>query len=250
MPLVIPQRGIIRPPRGPFAYPGVKPGFDPSHPLAGGMRAGLGISAVARGGTFLNLLNSVPGAVIGTLTPKITQGLGPNILRGAGVFDRATFAGNSTVAQNAMTHAFIFSMPANVGTAFVLDAATGGTGNGSGQVYVTSANLVQVYAGGGAYGATGVTLTAGVPYFLIVAHSSVSSYQILMRLDTGQIVTSFPTSSVSGVTGDGTYCIGSDQYSRPDSLNLAAAMFNFSYIPFSTAMYATAAPWDFWYPRK
>lgn len=252
-PILFRRRGL--------AFPGgLRPGFDPNHPASAGISPGHGLSAVAQGNTFINILNATK-ATITTGTPAaVIDGLiGPTCYVGAGgATDHVTFSGNAAATDNNVTFAAIWRQvgtPAN--DAFYLTSSNvGNTGWGMNFSHASGSNdLTITDFATGAWDDCGFVITPGHAYFgAISASTSGSGYAtwFLIDLNTGIAgVLTYPFAdtaagwAASGAS-DGVYSIGFNNFAP--LAKIAAVMWAPTCLSYWQIWQWAQDPWSFWYP--
>lgn len=249
MPMILKRNGLLRSPRGPFAFPGTSARFDPSHIAANSVL----FSGVSLGGTFINVLRGRgPTTTNGTPAPVIVSPIGSG-MRYSASGDYHLFSGNPTGIESICTIAGIFMVTGTItaGSHFLFES-----GSGSRAVGLYWNNLGRVFFN--RYGLTDTsssainTVTAGVPYFVCASSDGATQTNFLLqRLDTGAVSSEQVATASAPGSGNGTYIIG-------NSANLAAETpaGPIAAVMFSRALTSVAAmqqwardPWAFWYPR-
>ena len=246
MPLIVPQRGILR---NPLAYPaGIAPGFDPTHVAAKGISAGRGFSGVSLGGNFISLLNDARGTIVGSPTAVIDGTIGPatNCVASAWV----QFAGQSTAVDASATIGVIYT-PTSVGsTQFLFES--GGTNN-TGWGIFQNPQIVLIAGSVNTQDVIDTTAqVAGVPYFVGVSMSGNSTLNaVIVNLQTWVIRSKSAALAFTSVAGNGTYEVGGNTAFATASLaKISAVMYAPSFMSMSQLLAWASDPWSFWYPRK
>jgi hypothetical protein len=229
--------------RNPLTYPaGVRPGFNSRHiALASGGQCYL--SAVPIGNTFIQLLNGRKGTIAGVPTAAIDGIIGPAVLYTVSTMN-CQITGNPTTTPVNFTIAMIFRPSSVTGSSPL--CATSGTSAGytvrlSGAQPIVSDNV------SGALSSSG-SLTANVPYFLIISAAGATGLFVWTNLSTGQITSNTATSSLAAAASNGSYYIGYDFGNTPHS-TIAAVAFMPGYLGLVRALTWARAPWSFWYPQ-
>lgn len=237
-------------PYNPLVYPGgrARPGFDPSHPAAQGISNGHGISAVASGNTFINLLSGRHGNTGGGgANAGINGYIGPSVVNTAGSF--VQFTGNSTVLDNAGTLAGIF-FPTSLGGggspyAFMASStATSGI-----ELAVLSTGAIRLYAGSGSVTSTMTPITVNTPWFILASMNAGTLFTFAAtNLATGQIFVESHSGATTPTAPNGSYdfCGGG---SGTDNLTgqQSAGMYGPAFLSVPQAAQWCADPWSFWY---
>lgn len=244
MPILV-NRGIARPPRGPFSYPGIEPRFDPSHIAAGITR----FSAVAFNGTNLvNLLNGAQGTIGGSPT-SVEDGTLGHCFRGNAGTVFVNFTGQSTANDSDVTFGWMWR-PAASNANMPVFASDGAATNGAWVGGSNPGRLIIVANSGGAFkqSSGGVTYVTGSPYFCAVSMNSSVTNFVLTNLETG--VTKTSTTTGTALTApNGTYRIGLNNTFHLNNTSVAAVMFAGQYSSMNKLLQWAADPWAFWYPR-
>ncbi len=231
----------------PLAFPaGFPPGFNQHHIGAGGISASSrrGFSGISKpGGGFVSLLTGIPGVIGGTPTSGISF-IGPYSSYSASG-DFTSFAGQSTGAAANTTYAAIFSTIANLGAyQTIISNTNSGTDNVFG---VIDTSQFGVYVSGDV--TSGITPTAGVPYFFIASILGGTNVNFLiLNLLTGVIQTVSAATANTPSTSSGTYQVGNDGTTLVANSHIAAAMYAPRYMTMASMLKWAEAPWSFWYP--
>jgi hypothetical protein len=231
-----------------LAYPGGNPGFDPSHMAAGGTR----FSAIATGNGFINLMKGAAGVITNAPAAVIDGRIGPSV-KFANSTDAVTFANQSVAIDASCTFGCIFIPNASIGNATLISTSS----NASGGFRLSLNSLVPIVTVNGNSGPimTGTSLVIGVPYFCGFSYSpNVASNAtfVLMRLDTGAILTSSPAyGALSSQASSGTYSVGTRVSGNlvSDS-TIAAIMYSSALMSKAQLLQWAQDPWSFWYPQK
>lgn len=230
--------------RGPFALPNAKFGFDPSHIAALGTR----FSGVARGGSIVSY-RGLLGTIAGTPSHVIDRAIGAATKFASGT-DAVTFSGLSAANDTTFTSACIFVANSSVANGTLLSTSS----NGSGGYRFGPHSLTPVVAYNGATAASsGVTLVAGVPYFVVVSYDAASGVAnfTVTRLDNGKTVTATASSITGTLANSGTISIGTRVSSNlVSNSSIAAIMWSFRLLSLQQQAKWAADPWSYWYPRK
>lgn len=236
--------------RNKFVYPaGITPRFNPSHIAAAGMTQGLGFSGVATAtGGFINLLNGVPGTVIGAVSANTQGVMGPAAYASAGGFTWGSYTTNiNSTPGNTM--AVILTNKVDNGLAGTLLATNGGSG-----IFNFGVNNLQPWMFQGSAGQdTGYTTLLNVPYFLAVSSNSSTTNFIVARLDTGQVVSQL-TIAAPGTITNAAFTNYNILNASPSGVafnmngSMAAAMHAPSYLTPQQLFQWAQDPWAFWYP--
>lgn len=234
----------------PFAFPGGNPGFDPSHP-ASWSGSQLGFSGVALGGGFVNLKSGKPFTKTGTPTSGLDGRIGPYV-QGTGSTNLNLLAAAYTQASPWLgTLAAIAVWQASTG-AVVLVGAGNSNGAGGISLEVTSGGVVQFLVNGVGSATLGITLTAGVPYFVAASYiSPTQRVAVVVNLLTGQTQTSFAASiATQTAVGNLQIRIGDGGAATGCNSQVAAAMYSYQYMPLAALLQWAQDPWSFWYPNN
>lgn len=238
------RRGLMRPARGPFAFPGTNPGFDPTHIASDRAR----FSGVAVPGNFLNLLSGVPGTLTNVPTTSVDSNIGTCFKTSAGN-QNTDFSGQSTNNDTSVTVGFM--MRPRVSNAnqpvFASDSANA---NGFFVAMDQSPKLLIQAINAATFKESSFTYTAGVPYFCIISMNGTATTNFLaVRLDTGQVFFS-TTTGLSLTAPNGTYRIGRNNTFHLNGSSLAAVMFAARFMSASEMSLWASNPWSFWYPKQ
>jgi hypothetical protein len=95
-----------------------------------------------------------------------------------------------------------------------------------------------------------ITLAANIPYFIIASQNGSTAVDFLvLRLDTGVILTSSTAGGVPG-TVNGTFVVGnSSAIGQPLNGAMASVMFASGYAPLPSLQNIAVNPWGLWYPQ-
>lgn len=253
-------RAILPIRSNPLAYPGRAPRFDPSHFAAKGCRW----SVVSTGASAVNLCKPSPHptAQVSAPTSVIDGSLG-RASKFTGVLNNGlTFTGGSNAGTDlVLTYACIYR-PSNLSSNFTIVANSTTVNSGSligynptfpglGLAFLNSFPVV-----------AGITLVAGVPYFIICSGSGVSggtwnTNWLVLRFDTGQIITAVASGTGQAmVASNGNMVFGgapSPDGAQDATGNLAAAMYSGGpggfVMSIPQMLQWAQEPWAFWYPR-
>lgn len=228
----------------PLSYPGRLPGLNLYHPASSGFR----FSAIPTGNDFISISPlAIPTLTATVPTYSIDGALGP-----VGVYTSSTnsnavsFGGTSTTADTAGTLAAIFRLADTLSTYAPLN--TSNTSNGWA---INLATTVQVVLPGTVVVDFGLTLTAGVPYFVAVSSISGSQVAVLINLNTGKVVTGTGASAFTAGAQNGAVAVGGWSHNAQTfSGNLAAVMWSAVFLPLPQLLQWAYDPWSFWYPNN
>jgi hypothetical protein len=231
-------------------FPGGNPSFDPSHLAA---RAASGgdhfiLSAVASGSgiNFLlapTVVTPLSPTILGSPTGIIDPTIGPAVKFGAG----SSYSWGYSQAFSALTEttAVIFVpnvLNANHKYLMQFGATTVGT-------YDSGANQLSIFNALGIAGFfSGLPVVAGVPYFAIWSTGPTATNVLLLRLNTGSIVTAVGAGLTLGSQQGTTTNIGSDQYGDDCLCSIAAVACVPAFLGLAQMRQWAADPWSFWYP--
>lgn len=246
MSLILAQRRLIRPPGGPFAFPGTKPGFDPSHIAA----ANVQLSAVALGSGFVGLLRgSLAASGGGSPTAKILSGLGPAV-NFTGATDGLKFTGQSTASVSACTLACIVQF-ANYNSG-QYQVVIGNTTSGLLALGSDANHFVTLYAGGPT--ASTFVPSLNVPYFIACSaqNPSGSSMSFVVRNLANGVLFLQKTNFLTGINASaGTANIGNNNFiAQAANGAVAAVMHSSRFMSAEALLQWSDDPWSFWYPRQ
>lgn len=244
--------------RNPLAYPaGFAPGFDPSHLASPGCQW----SVVSTGTSAINIVRPKPPSAQVSAPARIND----SIIGLASKFTGTTgnglaFTGGANAAADlVLTYACIFRPSSlSTNTSIVGNSTT----VSSGSLLSFSKDFGNSFVVGFLNGSpvfANITPVVNVPYFIIVSASGVSngswsSNWLVLRLDTGKLVTATSTQPDVGtiIASDGNMVFGganNPQGNNDATGNLSAAMYSSSFVMSLTQMRQWAAdPWLFWYP--
>jgi len=234
--------------RNPLSYPaGARPRFDQSHPVAGGVR----FSAVIQGGGALNVLTGQhAGFSVAPAATVIAAGLA-GICSGTGGStpnNSMQFANQYTGADTSATAAVIAQFP-NLGTT-MYPFRSGVTGGISFSISTVGVFLCSDVVSNNK--SSGITLLAGVPYFLACSFNPAATVFVVKRMDTGQTYFSSPgTPFLAPGAPDGNLQIGSKGSSEAGvDRYILSAMFSGQFNSLPVLLQWAADPWAFWFPRR
>lgn len=234
--------------RNPLAYPvGVAPGFDASHPAAGGIGPEHGFSGTAMAGGFVSLLSGAVATKGGAPVPGLNATIGPDV-----VFSNAahqyTLAGQSTASDAAYTCGGIFYVTTFSNNNYLF--VNSSTNAGCTLRFTSTGQVVLIFVGQGNGVTSTFTLSASTPYFVAGSRGATTGDIIAVNLITGQVSTfsaTVTTTSPSAVNG--TYTIGNNAGSQINFAGgIAAVMYAPQRISLATMLQWAADPWAFWYP--
>jgi hypothetical protein len=96
----------------------------------------------------------------------------------------------------------------------------------------------------------GITLSVGVPYFVVCSFNGSKGSFVTVNVLTGQIyTTTTSTARTIGTTTAGAYQIGAIASSGDSPLSyIHAAMYSAGYLSLQQLLAWAQSPWDFWYP--
>jgi hypothetical protein len=219
------------------------PGVNPSHVAALGTR----FSGVARDGNIIGSLGR-PGTITNTPSLVIDKSIGA-ATKFASSTDAVTFSGLSAANDTTFTSACIFVANSSIANGTLLSTSS----NGSGGYRFGPNSLVPVVAYNGAAAASsGVTLVAGIPYFVVVSYDTASGVAnfTVTRLDNGKTVAASASSVTGTLANSGTISIGTRVSSNlVSNSSIAAIMWSFRLLSLQQQAKWAADPWSFWYPR-
>jgi hypothetical protein len=248
---------IIRPPRGPLAYPGTSPGFDPAH-IAGNACT---LSAVFFGGTFVDILTGRQGTIsTGSPTAQMHSVLGPCLSMSS---SNVAISGKRSYGANAAplgdTMAALLMMNSSAAQQAFLALGTNGTDSGYSWFGTRGAVSDPSIMHAGLASPTGITqVVTAVPYFIAVSQSLSATtgatqtwVMVATNLLTGQIYSSSGSQGSYNVGGrNGTYNIGSrGASSLPASASIRAVMASDAFTPLPALVQWAKDPWKFWHPE-
>lgn len=237
----MPITRIIKPLRGPFAFPGRKAGVDLTNPASSKLR----FSGVASGSNFRSVYGPV-GSVSGSPTASTLPWTG----QGAGYATTAqsSFSGMSTVNDESNTLAaivFLTTLPA--GTTVAVSSSDTITG-GVGLSFNSSAALFYI-RWGRTNATSSLTVSTNVPYFIAMSGDSLSESFVLRRLDNGVLRTDSTAIGTPTTAPSGTFAVGNNGGSRPLNGIISAAMMSGTRLSLQQLIQWSADPWSFWYPK-
>ncbi len=230
--------------RNPLVFPGTTPGYNSNHVAAG---PGTRYAGISTNGGMINLLNSKPATLHGSISGKITNIIGPTTLgSGSGAY-MSQVAVNETpstgvtmasiLLPTSTTFWFLFNNNGNTGG--VNSAGISGAGSLSLRFVVNNVTVVT----------TPITLSVGIPYFMAFSYNGSVGNSVITTLNKGvissitnAIVEPFGTPTVSQ------YNIGGDSGANQTNASIAAIMYSINnYLSLPQLRQWAAAPWDFWY---
>jgi hypothetical protein len=234
----------MRPPiyiPNPLAFPGGAPGFDPSHPAANSCR----FSGIAVPPNFLNLLNGNYGVISGAPSAATLGVLGPATnFPSASSTAVNSFSGKSTTNDTRITLAALVQWTSTSNQSVLLSTSSLNSGW---RLDVSTSSIISITAGT-VGDLNGPTIVANIPYFVAASVNTNVVNFVLLRLDTGALVTS-TTAGSSPIAPNGTYQIGNlSAFNLPAKAYVGAAMISASYLSVPALRQWAQRPWDFWYP--
>lgn len=242
MPKNLPRGSVIGAVRGPYAYPGTKAGFDPSHPLSAGCR----FSGVVRGSGFISLVSGKAGTTASAPSSKMDPNIGSSLVFSG--TNEVDFTGQSTTNDTQFTIAALAYLNSTGATATLFNSDN--TSSAGCSLGCNSAGLFgAVYTGVNRISSS-TTLSTGVPYFLIGSRIQAIGNFAVVNLKTGQTFLS-TTSGGSGTptAPSGTYEIGNAATGQTWTGGIAAVMFSNQYRSLPDLAKIASDPFSFWYPR-
>lgn len=224
----------------PLEFPGSQPAIDWSHPAALNLR----FSAVASGGSFINLLSGNRGAVGGGAAAGLRRTLGITEEFSASG-DKVTFTGQKTTNDASVTIAAIVRTDTQTSGMVIFSSSDTNAGwrldDNSGQLRLTA---------GGENTLDGpVVIADSGSYFLAASGNTAASAFVVRDLRTGAV----SSASAGGTIADapsGTYVIGNITGPQPWVGGISAVMFAARFMPLPGLLAWAADPWSFWYPRR
>lgn len=251
------RRKVIRPPRGPFMFPGTKPGYDPGHIAASPQTR---YSGVAFNGGFVNILNGTQGAPATNNQPtsRAVSPLGNCLIFPATGGDSAYGVNGDTSDILTFTMAGIAQITATTGLSLTLFHNAQTTAGNIGIVFqVTSTGFVNLAALGGTSVVSTIQPSVGVPYFLAASNGGASNIcnMIGVNLLTGKAETYTST----GITTDNApsgagFTIGNRATGVSGANSWSGLVASIAFTNKFMSLPALSAwgsdPWSFWYPRK
>ena len=227
--------------RKPLAFPGGRPGFDPTHIAAPGTL----LSAVISGKNALNVSpTTFASARVGTISGSPTFGIDGVIGPNASGFSGSDYISFTSAAQTAVngTMAAIVYSPGGVNNGiFAVD-------NHDGPAIAGFSNTLFI-TGGLGDSTSGLAFPTGWSFVVASISGSAVSFLIL-NLSNGQTTTSFTTYNTVP-TGSTAYWIGVEpKYSTAWPGKIAAVMHSSAYMSIPQLLEWAKDPWSFWYPPQ
>ena len=235
-----------------LAYPGdITPGFDPNHIAAQGAI----VSAVMLGSNPINLINGVPGTLVGAPAPPSVQtAIGPAMSTQWGLGQCITFTPLSTASVTQATLAGIF-IPTLTQPSVSYGDIVNLTSNSLNALallnsFNTTTSSPGLANGGGLVTLSGIpTFVLGHPYFFAVSLKNGASYPknyVLVDLLTGQMWSG--TGSNTMVPYAPVLCSIGGATSHGCNASVAAGMISTTYLTIPQLRQWALSPWDYWYP--
>lgn len=233
--------------RNSLRYPGsAASGYDPAHIAASSK---VRFSGVSIGGNFLNLLTGKMGTVGGAAVGILDATIGSALKTGANN-DRVSFSGLPAVADAQGTIAGIVSYVDTGGGLFFESDATAGGGEGGLTVGASSFFFTVGKSNVAAINST-IAAVNNVPYFQAISWNDATGVNfVVVRLDTGVVLSQFVASVTTALASDGTYLVGNSALGTAFSGRTAAAMYSAQYMSIPQLLGWAKSPWDFWYPPR
>jgi hypothetical protein len=242
--------------RGPLAYPGTSPGFDPAH-VAGNACT---LSAVFFGGTFVDILTGRQGTIsTGSPTAQMHSVLGPCLnMSSSNVAISGKRAYGANAAPLGDTMACIAMLNGTAAQQGLIALGLNGTDTGYSWLGVPSANAVSGVAHAGLAAANGPDVGSGTPFFLAASQNlsaATSATQtavfVAVNLLTGKMTTASTSQGSYNVgSRNGTYNIGSrGAGSAPATASIRCVMSNDMFMPLPALVQWAKEPWKFWHPK-
>jgi hypothetical protein len=235
-----------------LAFPGTKPGIDPTHPASGKYILLSAVPAVGQQ-NYVNSATSQPLAVIsGTVAPTvgIDGVIGPWVRVASSSGQCLGFSLSSISDNPSVTIASIFNFTVSTGGFQAIVSNSGGNQG----LFLQDVTPKAFFTGSGGPVSAPFSLVAGSTYFL--AHSlqtdssgAVANF-VARNLATGSIQTGSVISSTGTGARFGTNCtVGNDPFSEWLNAKLAAAMVSTASLSIPQLLQWADDPWSFWYPR-
>jgi hypothetical protein len=224
----------------PLVFPGVRAGFDPSHPAA----KSAFLSAVPSGANFYNLLTGKKAAIVGSPTSGIDGSIGSYALpvSNTGYFQ---FSGLPTNTPAGFTFACIISSPSSwVNFTSLIQSSLAGVP----QFYIDTGGNFGFYVSAGK-SFFQAPATGGVPIFVAMSNDGSGSRCVMKNLRTGAITTATAGSDGSTAWG-GTITIGGQAGGSGQGTPISAAMASSASLSMAQLQQWAQDPWLFWYPRS
>jgi hypothetical protein len=236
---------IARPPFNPLAFPaGRAPRFDPTHPASRGIWKFKGLSAVAQGGSFVDLLGSSAPAATGSPALALLGGLGPAV----SFPSTANYRYNTQITgltATAITYGVI-GVYQTVGSGQQMMLANGTSQNMFG---INSSNLTFY---NGSFNSAVFTPAANAPYFFAMSAlaSTVVNF-VALNLASGKLF-SASVANANTIASTTTFVtIGNNSTLAGMQGAIAAVAYAYNvYLSLALLLAWAADPWSFWYPRS
>lgn len=230
-----------------LSYPaGVAPGVDVvNYP-------GIVFSAVPVGSNFISLRQSnkrgtriIPSAP----TVAVNGPTGPSVQypnAATDVLCRIEFPGNIATNLTSFTMLAIVTFTSFTATQLIIGNDSSGAGN---FISASGVAVLTLHYWGGATKSSGITLTAGVPYFIVVSGNGTTSADFfVLRLDTGAITVASTTGSTPSAP-NGTFTVGNGPGGGgPVNGTISAAAILSGYTAPPAVKRFALNPWKLWYP--
>jgi len=248
---------VILPFKNKLVYPGTSPGFDPSHPAS----KGCVWSAIAVGGTAINICNAKIGSVISSAPTAVIDSHFGMADKFTGVFSNGIQFTSAipAVTQNNCTMACIIRPADNgaTGTRMYIATATSATqGWWMGTTGTGSISLGLFVAGALSSNiAPNFIPIVGTPYFiaLSIINTSGSTYTtnwVIKELNTGKLYTYSVSGSTTLAASDGGVVFAGSVYIGDCFGNMATNMFTDKVaLSLPELVKWSEDPWSFWYPH-
>lgn len=251
-PIVITTRGrgsVQTVESNPLEYPaGCTPGFDPTHLAAASISAGYGLSAIALGGSLVDVFTGIAGTLNGTPLAAIDSRLG-NAVNMSTTTSTASFSGKVAQTDTGVTFALILKF-GTVGAfqGLIADSSSAG---GWGIELANSAEFSLVTPGHNDL-RSGLVPVAGVPYFAVASGNNSAQNFLLRRLDTGVVLTASTSAATTSNATNGTYVVGAYGNSTGGCKPIiaACAIIPNRFLTVTLMQVWASDPWSFWYPRN
>lgn len=227
---------------------GVLPGIPSSHIGLG--KGILRFSGIATpGGSFIDLSSGKQATTINSTVTGIVDGtIGPSC-KFPNTFSGLGFSTFPSITDSTKTLAAIIRFTSNgVIQEIIAENPNFNTGWG---FFIRTNNTVSSCCGA-AGTTTTLTLTSGVPYFIIVSSNTVTQNYLIKRLDTGSVQTltasaaQTPNATTGPVAVGNIYTTGSRNVPGP----IASVMSSTQYMTLPMMIQWAENPWSFWYPTR
>jgi hypothetical protein len=228
--------------QSPLAFPGVMPGFDPTHPAAG--TGGTRYSIVSGPGTgSRNLLNPSGKPTNSTApTAAIDPVMGPVLVATGSDIRYPSVA----IQDSTATVMAICSISSLAAQNDIIGGRQGGFTLG-----VKTTGALTLFNNNTGDAVSSLILSTGIPYFLAASTNATSVSFVVVNLLTGQTLSATQTGSYTPNINGTLFQYGNgDGGGLPLSGSIACGAYTNAYLTLPNLLQVAQTPWAFWYPNQ